>query len=366
MRLSLKNLPLFASLLLCLSSCDYFCDCEEEAKPCMFTYDQLVYTPNDGSSGEQLAAPRFDGTQSEGTFSSHPEGLVIDSLSGEINVNASIAGEYTVAYMLDDGKTSCETKVAIGKGETEPSECELRYSDENQVFFRSNSESLLIRPIGEFKDTANFRGRFSVWPQGLDIDPTTGVISVNTSEPGLTYQVTFTSEDKSTTCATEVIIGGVDYQDVILDFDGAVSDSAIAANPFFRQYLVVGTTAGPTINFDADVGFSTEGREDGLIFSDSQGAIDVRGTLQVINDSEFNGEIPNGFFREFVVAYQYVPPGQQTFVTSEVEFVIYYFQDAEDIPQSLLELLGRKSRVPGSENGRLMHRHGIMCGAGKL
>ena len=345
-------------LFLCLSSCKYFCDCEEEAMPCMFMYDQLVYTPTGSSAGEQLVKPTFDGDQPAGTFSAQPEGLAIDSLSGEINVNMSIADEYAVVYTLDDGKTTCETKVAIGEKDPEAEGCALKYSDQDSIFFPSNVKSILIRPLEDLENPDNFKGRFSVWPQGLDIDPATGVININTSEPGLTYQVTFTSENKLTVCSTEVTIGGVDYRDVILDFDTTV----VSEDSIVNQFLVVDTVVTPSTNFDGGVQFSTEGREDGLIFADSQGTINVRGTLQAIS----GGDISSGFFQEFVISYSYTPPGQQELIVSEVEIEIHYFRTVEEIPPSLLDLLGRKNRVPETENGRLMHRHGIICGIGAL
>ena len=357
MRPSFSNLLLFASLWLCLSSCHYFCDCEEEPRPCQFTYDQSAYVPNDSATAEHGIHPHFVGHRPEGTFSTHPEGLAIDVHTGEIDVNNSRPGTYTVVYTLEDGATGCETKIKIRKKDENPglTECDLRYAD--TLFFPNGGGTQLIRPVGDFEDSNNFLGRFSVWPQGLDIDPATGVINVDVSEPGLTYQVTFTSKDDSTVCRTTVAIAGLDYRDVILDFDATVDTD----NPVVNQFLDVGTAVAPVANFDlSNSGIELFSRDDGLALANEAqvGTIDVRETLRNVNAK-------SGASYEFTVQYSYLPPEGES-ISSEVELLIYYFETVDEIPPSLLDLLSRKDRFPGTENGRLMHRHGIICGVGAL
>ena len=369
MRVLLKHLALFAGVFLFLSSCDYFCDCEEETTPCMFAYEQLIYT----QGVDDDPAPQFEGmeTTPDGIFSAYDNGsgrtLVIDSLSGIIDVNASDAGEYTVEFTLDDGKTTCESQVAIEEGEPETEECELRYSEkEEALFFPNESKSLLIRPLGEFSDPTKVEGRFTVWPQGLDIDPATGVIDVNTSEPGLTYYVTFTSENGRISCTTKVAVGGLDYRDALLDFDGAVDGEFLEENPSVREFVVVDSIASPLFNFEQDgtLGLEFSSPDEDLVFvrdNEAPASINVRATLRNIDQSE---NIESGFFREFTLEYQYDSPEGR--ITGEAEIVIYYYRTVGEIPSSLLDLIGRKERVPGTNDGRLMHRHGIMCGGGAL
>ena len=363
MRSLLTNLTLFAGLFFCLSSCHYFCDCEEEPKPCLFQYEKLLYTPSD--SGEHLIQPHFDNERPDGTFSAHSDGLKLDAHTGEIDVNASHPGEYTVVYTLDDGKTTCETVIVIGKRKEEPkvTECDLRYSEDgNNVFFANEDKPQLIRPLGEFENPDNFEGRFTVWPQGLDIDPVTGVIDVNVSEPGLTYQVTFTSEDGLTACTTQVTIGGLDYRDAILDFDGAIDGDFIEENPSIREFIIVDSIVDPVFNFQSDnLDFGIVSADEELVFVEgrSSASVDIKATLRNVEGIE------SGFFQEFTFVYEYNPPfGERT--RSEAEIVIYYYRSAEEIPPSLLDLLGRKERVPDAENGRLMHRHPVIVGVGAL
>ena len=361
MRLLLINAGLFITLLLSLSSCDLFCDCEAPATPCLFAYDQLIYTPN-GAPGGQVVAPDFEGDQSSGTFSAQPEGLAIDSVSGIIDVNASAEGEYTVTYTLDDGGTACETKVGIEAGEPTATECALEYSEDgSNTFFASENNPQLIRPVGELEDPSNFSGRFTVWPQGLDIDPITGVIDVNVSEPGLTYQVTFTSEDGLTACTTEVTIGGLDYRDVILDFDGTIGEAFVEENPSVEDFIVIDSIIEPAFNFQADdLGGEIVSADEELVFAQEGrpfASVDAKATLRNI------GEIEPGFFQEFAFAYEYSTPlGER--IRSQAEVSIYYYLAAEEVPSSLLALLGRKERAP--ENGRSMHRHGIVIAIGAL
>lgn len=366
MRPLLTNAGLFIALLLSFSACDYFCDCEAPTTPCLFAYDRLIYTPN-GEPNEQLATPTFESDQPAGTFSAQPGGLVIDSLSGAIDVNASAEGEYTVVYTLDDGKTTCETKVVIGKGDVQVKECIFSYEEgatgEPGYFIPIPFTTQLGRPT--FKDDTPIEGTFTVEPQGLDLNPSTGVFDVNGSESGVVYTVTYTSKDKLTVCQTKVTIAGFDYKDTVIDVSVA-------------EAIVFPTAARPERE-PLGTAFVEQSEEPRLVFIDTDnvpglssetGAIDLKATLQTINALDFGGNaeqqaIPeDGYSREFTITYQYTEAeGNNELVTvSDLEIILYWFPDFESIPEELRDLVNYKAQFA---NGRTEKRPNHVVTYGK-
>lgn len=337
MRLLFTNAGLFVTLLLSLSACDLFCDCEAPATPCLFTYEQLIYTPG-GGADPQLATPGFEGNQPAGTFSAQPAGLAIDSLTGEINVNASATGEYAVVYTLDDGETTCETKVAIEEGAVKVEECIFSY--ETEVIVPGQKD--LLRPV--FQNKAEIDGTFTAVPPGLDISFDKGIISVNTSASGQKYRIIYTSNDKQTHCETELLISGIDYIDQVFNLDDDLPDTAspiLDANPQLEA---------PRGEYDVD----GSARAQGLAIAPETGEIDVRETLRLVDELRRQREDPlieEGEPLKFTFAYRIDNAGnQEQPITSTLQIVIYWF--ANEISPEIEELLRQKGKFP--VNGREM------------
>ena len=366
MRRLLTNAGLFILLLLSFSACDKLCDCEEPS-PCGFAYDQLIYTPN-GGPGEQVASPSFESNQPAGTFSSQPEGLVIDSLSGKIDVNASAAGEYVVAYTLEDGETTCETVVAIAEGDVKVEECVLSYQGnvgETNYYVPFPGSTQLAGPT--FAGDTKPDGIFTVEPQGLDLNPNTGVFDVNGSESGIVYTVTYTSNDRLTICQVQVTIAGLDYQDTIIDVS---VDQAIVV-PTATQREGSGSTGERFVEVQEEqpllVFSGPEGEPLPPGSTSSTGAINVRATLQLIDQAIFQGDgeepaINPGYSRRFTVRYIYEEENGEIRVESDLEFILYWYPTFDDIPEDLRELVDYKGQFA---NGRTEERPNTMVAVGR-
>ncbi len=322
-----STLPVFLCIL-GLSACDLFCDCEDEVKkPCLFSYDSAAFTP-DGSD-TQLIKPVFEESQPTGTFSATPAGLAIDSLSGEININASQPRtEYTIVFTLGDGTTTCQTKIYIGEPAVQS--CELKYPESSYAPV-SGGKDVFVTPAPPFNDTTTFKGTFTSSPRGLDIDPATGVFNVNTSKGGVVYTVTFTATDRSTVCQTQVLIQGIDYPDAYIDLSAAPGDSLILP-------IVDGEPSQGIGGVEYDTGNT------GLVIGPG-GSINVVATLR--------NTLPldtSRYFQEFEV--EYFREGY----SNSIDIALYWFED--EVPQEYLDFLGREGRPV--RGGRLMHTHSII------
>lgn len=346
MKKLLSALPVYFYMLLFLSSCDIFCDCEDDiTEPCLFSYDSVAYTPN-GTGQDQIISPSFENTKPEGIFSATPAGLAIDSLTGNVNLNTSQPKtEYTIVFTLRDGNTTCETKIYIGEPKMQV--CDLQYPD--NFYIPNATENIFVKPKAPFDDTTKFDGTFSVYPHGLDIDPATGIFNVDISEAGLTYTITYTSKDGNTTCQTKVTIAGIDYPDTLID----VSQERAVVAPII--------TSTPDQQPPVEINFNPEQEavQQGLVIQ-RDGVIDVRNTLQNL-DSIAGGILPSGYKREFEISYEYLQGN--AFVSNTIDIIIYWYASEDEVPEDLLEILGRKT--PSSKGGKLMHRHPILVAAGK-
>ena len=122
------------------------------------------------------------GAYTGGTFSSQPNGLSINSTTGEIMIYQSAVGSYTVTYTIpaSNGSSVLTTNTTVI---VNPAPWAVfSYGD----ICGSYSTSPVIAGGGEY-----LGGTFSSQPDGLWINPVTGVINARTSYPG-NYTVIFT------------------------------------------------------------------------------------------------------------------------------------------------------------------------------
>jgi hypothetical protein len=347
--------------ILCLCACTLLavkCHDDDGLMFCSFNYGKVKFIP-DSADGAQVVEPQFDGDKPRGTYSAEPEGLDIDEETGEINIDNSTPGkEYTITFISRDKKMRCETSIYIEEPEVKPITCVFKYEKEvyiPQEVAKGREEQLGV-PM--FEDELEIDGTFTVKPSGLDIDPLTGIFSVNGSASGIEYTVTYTSKDGNTSCETSVIISGIDYLDAIVDVS---SPETSTVRPILDALI---DSQAPTGDGFYDVDGSA--RQSNLAIDPNTGVIDLRTTLQQIDLREFGGNgqepvIPSEqFSRKYTIKYSFNKDDAD--LVSSVEIVIYWFPTDEDIPQELLDLLKDKQLYP--ENGRTLRPPPLLMGKG--
>ena len=184
MRPLLTKAGLFVALLLSLSACDLFCDCEAESPKvteCAFSYpgDNGVFVPTDLRAG-YFITPAFQQSVPTGTFAAEPEGLDIDRLTGTINVNTSEAGlRYIVRYVSAEEDTICETPIIISGIDYLDSIYVLGEAFQAAPIFDASSDSLSTE--GLYDEAAIRQLELNEVPasaSGLVIDNATGAIDL--------------------------------------------------------------------------------------------------------------------------------------------------------------------------------------------
>jgi len=139
-----------------------------------FAYDDIAYCPFG------ITTPTFITTPG-GTFTASPAGLIINPVTGEIDLTSGTVGTiYTISYTVGVICSSVFTYTIIITSIDDPS---FTYSAASYCPTGSATPSGII--------TAG--GTFTVSPPSLDIDPLTGTVDLTTGVVGTTYTITYTT-----------------------------------------------------------------------------------------------------------------------------------------------------------------------------
>jgi hypothetical protein len=160
-----------------------------------FTYSSTTFC----KSGPAKITPTITGVAG-GTFSS-TTGLSLNTNTGEINVNSSTAGNYTVTYAVSG---TCPNSSTASVTITTAPLATFSYGASNYCSSVASVTAVLA--------SGATAGSFSASPAGLTLDAATGTITPGTSTPG-TYTVTNTIAASgscgATSASTQVIINAI-------------------------------------------------------------------------------------------------------------------------------------------------------------
>ncbi len=205
--------PVTTTYTISLTACDGT-EYEEDIIVTVIDNDpSFNYLPTYCTSGTALPVVTGD---PGGTFSSSPPGLSIDPITGELDLDASIPGVYTIAYEFGAPCFESATDVVNIVNDPNP---DFTYPD------------IEYCPTGiTIPDyIAAGGGVFTVSPAGLIIDPATGEIDLTTGVVGTTYTITYTVGVICTVTAT--------FDITIIPIDDATFDYSA------DSYCPTGTTS---------------------------------------------------------------------------------------------------------------------------
>jgi hypothetical protein len=200
----------------------------------------------------------------------------------------------------------------------------LSYGD--SVFYvKEGDEENVILPQG------NLKGKFSGFPEGIEIDEVTGAINVNRSETGLRYRITFIPDSApQDTLTTIVLLSGISYLDKIYYID----QNQLTANAVYngRTDNVLPGTNGQSV-FDEGGGCNGEG----VAVNISDGSIDLAGTIA----NGVFGDVPqNGAQKEVELRYR-INDGSNK-ALNKLKVKLYYFETTDDITQDLVDEMNER------------------------
>jgi len=139
-----------------------------------FSYNASSYCTQDNDT-----IPTITGL-SGGVFSATPVGLVINSSTGEIDMSASTAGNYTINYTVTSGTCTASNVFSVSIAALDNTN--FNYNNANYCKYDLDPIPSILGVNG---------GTFSA-STGLSLDPTSGLIDLSTSTAA-TYSVSYTS-----------------------------------------------------------------------------------------------------------------------------------------------------------------------------
>jgi hypothetical protein len=203
----------------------------------------------------------------------------------------------------------------------------LSYGD--SIFYvKEGEDENVILPKG------NLKGKFSGFPEGIEIDELTGAINVDKSETGLRYRITFIPDSSpQDTLSTIVLLSGISYLDKIYYID----KNQNTANPVYdgRTENVLPGAGGQSV-FDEGGGCNGVG----VAVNISDGSIDLAKTM---SNGVF-GDVPkNGAQKEVELRYRISDKSNKAL--NKLKVKLYYFETTNDItPDLVAEMNDRRDQ----------------------
>lgn len=253
-----------------------------------------------------------------------------------------------IVFILFSGILACESSLTDDdtdpiNGTDQPFNCNS-FSYADTIFYISEAVDNKIRPLQELN------GRFSAFPEGLQLDSLSGEIDINKSETGLKYKVSFSpASSPDSVCEFELIIGGVNYLDKVY----VLGQNDFLANPVFNANAAALSPCDDdddNDDDDDDCKFDEVGPDNskladlGIEIDSSTGVIDLKKTVE----NKAFGENPvNGSALEVKMYYRL--QDNSLGALNGLDLKIFYFNTLQDVPQSLLdELEEKKSGILGT------------------
>lgn len=190
-----------------------------------FDYPDSVYC-----QGEPNPFPTFEPGADTGTFTASPAGMVIDPETGEVDLNATVPGTYTITNGAIIDCVPSSFLMTVGDNP------KANFLYANTQYCADASDPAPVFILG------GEAGVFTAAPPGLTINPATGLIDLDASAPG-TYTITNT--------VTSTYCGDDDHTFVLtidpvwyLSYDESICDGTFFTLPDGTTT----TTAGTYVN----------------------------------------------------------------------------------------------------------------------
>lgn len=190
------------------------------------------------------------------------------------------------------------------------------------------------------------QGRYSAYPEGLEIDERTGAINVTRSETGLRYRITFTGNDGQVT-QTYVVISGVNYIDRY--FNLAAGDSILRP-----VYNADAARALPSGAFDE----SRLASGQGCAVATGNGNINLAKTLR---DGFLGANPQNDACKEVEIAYRLSDASGGA--TNKIKVKIYFYQTVADVTEDIRSTLRDREGMIFGASANLVPAQGLTARA---
>jgi len=191
-------------------------------------------------------------------------------------------------------------------------------------------------------------GSWLSWPDGLNMNRTTGVLNLAQSETGIRYKVAFVKQGTTDTCVSQLIIGGMTYLDniYILGNNDTLAKPIFDTDPFKNSICDASNDSDypdSSANGNSKCAFDnaspgSKANDQKLRVRTKSGIINLKKSLA---DGIFGPTVKNGDFKLIPIQYQ-LNDGSSKAVQSVTVKVMYY-DKISSIPTALQQEISTKN-----------------------
>lgn len=196
----------------------------------------------------------------------------------------------------------------------------LSYGD--SILYMKPGSSSIVYP------TSHREGQYSGFPDGIEIDETTGAINLDNSETGLRYRITHTATDGTIT-TTMVVLSGITFKDHFYNLSTGDSVALPVYNADERRILPV---SGSTF----DEGNVANGG--GCAVRTDNGKINLKETIR---NGVFGSPPRNDAQQTFEIKYRLNDGSGKSL--NKLKVLLYWYNTMADVPQYVWDILNDRT-----------------------
>jgi hypothetical protein len=198
-----------------------------------------------------------------------------------------------------------------------PGVYKLSYGD-SIIFLRNVPGDYIVNPV------TPKTGVYAGFPEGIEINSTTGAINVSKSETGLRYRITFTASDGTISTST-VVLSGITFTDHFYHLSAGDSTA-------FPVYNADGSRLLPVNGSNFDEG--NNANSGGCSVRTDNGKINL---AETVRNGIFGNTPQNNVRKDFDIAYRLNDGSGKSL--NKLRVRLYYYQSMADVAPDLLQTL---------------------------
>ena len=201
------------------------------------------------------------------------------------------------------------------------------FSYGDSVFYQQNQATdYIVAPV-----QSTVTGVYAGFPEGIEVDATTGAINVSKSEMGLRYKISFLPTGSKDTLSTIVLLAGINYYDGFYKLN--TKDSIL--QPVYNGSLA---NAVPGVNngtvFDEGNGCNGAGCNVNL----ASGSINL---AQTVRNGVFGSTPTNNDRHEFLMNYRINDKSGKALSSLKVK--LYFFKTMADVTPEAYDIIASRA-----------------------
>ena len=173
-------------------------------------------------------------------------------------------------------------------------------------------------------------GRYSAYPEGIDLDQNTGAINVSKSETGLKYHVSFIPAGRQDSASINIIISGINFLDGFYKLTTADS----IAHPLYNTNA---KNQMPGVGNGSQFDQGGSCNNNGCTVDVSNGQINL---AQTVRNGVFGAVPANNDRHEFDLNYSLNDNSHNA--QNKIRIKLYYFETMNDVTQEVYDIISSR------------------------